>query len=174
MKKLLVATALLILGTAGTAAADRYHGNRGDHRDRVVTRDRGWNNQVVTRDRGWNNRDRRVVVRDRDRHVNRRPVYVNNGRYTFNNGRTFNYRRPLVNVQYTNYQYRPTLLVENYDTVPGYLWVAGTWQWSGYEWTWVNGHYEVDQNFDDNYAPASNYQYAPVSPVSNGYGHNCD
>ena len=43
---------------------------------------------------------------------------------------------------------RPTLLIENYETVPGYIWVQGNWQWNGYEWSWVNGHYEVDVNYD--------------------------
>lgn len=162
MKKLLAATALLILGTAGTAAADRHRGNRGDHRDhrdRVVTRDRGWNRPVV-RDRGV--RDR--VVRDR---VVRRPIYANNGRYHLHNGRTVVYRRPVVNVRYTDYRYRPTLLVENYETVPGYIWVAGNWQWSGYEWQWIDGHYEIDAS----YGYDDGYSYAPVS---SGYQHDCD
>lgn len=158
MRKLLIATALLILGTAGTAAADRYRGGRDHNRERVVVRDRGWNNH------------QRPVVRDRyvrDRHVShRRPVYNNNNRYTFHDGRTFTYRRPVINVRYTDYRYRPTLLVENYDTVPGYIWVAGNWQWTGYEWNWVSGHYQVDANYG-----YDNYQYAPIS---NGYAHDCD
>jgi hypothetical protein len=141
MKKLLVATALLILGTAGTAAADRYHGGRDNHRgERVVVRDRGQN-------RGWNNRGNRVVVRDRGWN-NRRPVYVSNNRYTFHGGRTVVYRRPYISQRYYNYRVRPTILVENYETVPGYVWVAGNWNWNGYEWIWTNGHYEVDVNYD--------------------------
>lgn len=161
MKKLLVATALLILGTAGTAGADRYRGNRVDHRDHRDHRD--YRDRVVTRDRGWNNRTPQRVTRDR---VVRRPVYVNNGRYHLNN-RTVVYRRPVVNVRYTDYRYRPTLLVENYETVPGYIWVAGNWQWSGYEWQWIDGHYEIDAS----YGYDDGYSYAPVS---SGYQHDCD
>lgn len=157
MKKLLVATALLILGTAGTAAADRRGGRDGrdhDRRDRVTVRDRGnYNNHGNVRDRGYNRpvvRDRgynRTVVRDRGWN-NRRPVYVSNDRYHFHGGRSVVYRRPVIHQRYYDYRVRPTLLIENYETVPGYIWVQGSWQWSGYEWTWVNGHYEVDVNYD--------------------------
>ena len=150
MKKLLVATALLILGTAGTAAADRRGGRDNDRRDRVTTRDRGnYNNRGYVRDRGYNRpvvRDRgynRPVVRDRGWN-NRRPVYVSNNRYHFHGGRSVVYRRPVIHQRYYNYQVRPTILVENYVTVPGYVWVAGNWQWNGYEWTWITGRYEVD------------------------------
>jgi hypothetical protein len=62
----------------------------------------------------------------------------------------FNYRRPVIQYRYTNYRVRPQILVENYDTVPGYIWVAGQWQWNGYEWNWVSGHYAVDPNFQVN------------------------
>ncbi len=165
MRKLLIATALLILGTAGTAAADHRRGDnyRQDRRERVVVRGNNHSRPVV--------RDRYV----RDRYVShRRPVYVNNGRYTFHNGRTFTYRQPIVNVRYTNYRYRPTLLVENYENQPGYLWVAGNWQWSGYEWTWVNGHYEVDANYGYNDASYGYNDSYANAPVSNGYEHDCD
>jgi hypothetical protein len=38
----------------------------------------------------------------------------------------------------------------------GYIWVAGQWQWSGYEWIWQPGHYEVDPNYTgDNYYQGS-------------------
>ncbi len=153
MRKLLIATLLLVLGTAGTAAADRHdRGHRG--RSHTTVRDRGWNNnhRPVVRDRHVRSSYNRSYNRgsyNRGRYVSqRRPVYVNNGRYHFHNGRSVVYRRPIVNVRYTNYAYRPSLLVENYETVPGYIWVAGNWQWNGYEWIWINGHYEVDVNYD--------------------------
>ena len=106
------------------------------------------------------------MVRDnyRYRNVDRRPIYVNNSRYVFNNGRTFHYRRPVINYRYTNYRVRPQLLVENYDTVPGYIWVSGRWNWTGYEWDWVAGHYEIDPSY--HYDDAYYYQ----SPVSD---HDC-
>jgi hypothetical protein len=138
MRKLLVATVLLILGSAGTAAADHYRGR--DYRDRSSYRDRSYDRRVV-RDRGYY----RPAVRER---YVRRPVYINNNRYTFHDGRTFHYRRPVIARRYYDYRYRPTVLIENYDTVPGYVWVAGNWNWNGYEWIWVSGHYEVDVNYD--------------------------
>ena len=149
MRKIILATALLILGTAGAASADRYRGGR-DNRTQVRD-NRG--TRVVRENRTYNNNNR-VVVRDNRRWSNdagwrnRRPVYVNNGRYTFHNGRTFYYRRPEIRYHYYNYRIRPTILVENYETVPGYVWVAGNWNWNGYEWLWVSGHYELDANYD--------------------------
>jgi hypothetical protein len=154
MRKIILATALLILGTAGAASADRYRGR--DGRDnRTVVRDNRGGRTVVRDNRGYDNRNynNRVVVRDRRWNNdagwrNRRPVYVNNNRYTFANGHTFYYRRPEIRYHYYNYRIRPSILVENYDTVPGYVWVAGNWNWNGYEWLWVSGHYEIDANYD--------------------------
>jgi hypothetical protein len=39
--------------------------------------------------------------------------------------------------------------------VTGYIWVAGQWQWNGYEWLWVSGHYAIDPNFQDYQADSS-------------------
>src|SRR4051812_19219943 len=32
-------------------------------------------------------------------------------------------------------EYRP------YPPAPGYVWVDGYWDWSGYDWTWANGYW---------------------------------
>jgi hypothetical protein len=32
------------------------------------------------------------------------------------------------------------------DAVP-YTWIAGHWDWNGYEWQWNAGHYEADPNY---------------------------
>ncbi len=182
MRKLIVATLLLILGTSATAMADRGRdrdSRRGDRRGYVQHDHRNnYTRPVVTRDR--------QVRRSYDY---RRPIYVNNGRYTFHNGRTFNYRRPVIQYRYTNYRTRPTLLVENYDTVPGYIWTAGSWQWNGYEWNWIAGHYDADTSYNhNNYSNYDNINYDNINyddtrydtgytnpvtyPVSNG--HDCD
>lgn len=130
--------------------ADRGRANNvRDHRgDRVVVRtnvnNRGvWNN----RDRGYNrgyNRGNRVV------HIERtRPVYRNNGFYF---GTTFRpYRRPVINVHYRDQYRRPALLIENMEPMEGYIWIQGNWNWNGYEWQWMPGHYEVDANYSSGY-----------------------
>lgn len=143
MRKLAIATLLVILGTSATAMADRDYrrGGRDNDRRGYVQRDRGWNNSNYRRDvrRDYRRDYRRDVRRDY-----RRPVYVNNGRYTFNDGRYYSYRRPIINRRYTSYSYRPQILIENYDPMPGYIWVQGNWSWNGYEWIWTSGHYAVD------------------------------
>lgn len=165
MRRIITLALLAIVATAGTAAADRYRGDRGRHEQRYRDHrhDRG---RVVVRDHRYN--DRRVVVRQprrviRDRvrnYIDYRPVYANNNRFTFRNGRTFYYQRPTIQYRYTDYRYRPQLLVENYETVPGYIWIAGRWDWNGYEWVWIGGHYQVDTNYgyDDAY-----YYNSPVA-----------
>ena len=158
MKKVLPLTALVLGLTGGVALADRGHGDhRGDHRSGAVVRDhRGsdrsnWRgNTVVVRDSNrsnWRDNNRgnwrggsRVVVRnspryyDNYRHSVRRPIYVS---------------RPVIRHRYYNYYQRPAVIFESYNTMPGYYWVAGQWQWSGAEWIWQPGHYEPDPNYID-------------------------
>ncbi|MDX2092599.1 MAG: hypothetical protein SFX73_32340 [Kofleriaceae bacterium] len=160
---LLALTALTLTG--GVAAADR-DGRRGgvrDHRDNRWSSQRhdGWRHN-----NGWRRDNTSVRVsryRDYDRsryrvvRVNRaRPVYRNNGFY-FAGGLYRPYVRPVFNVRYTNYYARPQPIVENYETVPGYIWIAGSWQWNGYQWNWVAGRYEVDTSYQDNYYDGSVY-----------------
>jgi len=155
MRRIITLTLLVLTATAGSAMADR--------------RDHGRNQRPVIRDhRNHNQRHvqpRREVRRDY-RYVDRRPVRVNNGRFVFNGGYTRTYTRPVIRHHYTNYRVRPQILVENYETVPGYIWVAGQWQWNGYQWTWVDGHYQPDQSYQySNFDNGSDYQniQAPVS-----------
>jgi hypothetical protein len=77
----------------------------------------------------------------------RAPIYVNNGRYVFHGGVSRTYVRPVIRHRYYDVRVRPTIVVENYDPVPGYLWVQGHWQWNGYEWTWASGYYAPDARF---------------------------
>ena len=134
MKRILLI--ILVLGvTAGVASADRGH-HRGHWK-----RGGGWSGGVrVTAPR--------VVVTPRyvtPRYVTpriqvvRRPIYV---------------QRPAIRYRYYNYYQRPSVIVENYPSRVGYYWVAGAWNWGGYEWIWTPGHYEPDPAYyDQNYDP---------------------
>jgi hypothetical protein len=31
--------------------------------------------------------------------------------------------------------------------MPGYVWIAGDWNWNGFEWNWTPGHYEIDASY---------------------------
>lgn len=145
MRKLAIATLLFILGTSATAMADRDRRGR-DGRSSYSQRS-NWNNHRRPVVRQNYRRDYRRDVRRDVRRDYRRPVYVNNGRYTFHDGRRFTYRRPVITRRYTSYAYRPQILIENYDPVPGYIWVQGHWNWNGYEWLWVSGHYAIDPSY---------------------------
>jgi hypothetical protein len=105
----------------------------------VVRDHRDWhNNTVVVRDRGNWHGGSRVIVRNQpyrhDYRVARRPIYVS---------------RPIIREHYYNYYRRPSLILESYGPRPGYYWVAGTWIWTGYEWSWQPGHYQPDPNYID-------------------------
>ena len=155
MRKIVTLALLICTATVGSAAADRYRGHdRGhDRGSRVVVRDN--RSHDYRRDnRSYDNR--RDFRRDnfrRDyrhvdyRYVDRRPVHYSNGYYNFNGGYRVAYHRPIITQRYYDYRIRPTLLVESCDTVPGYVWVSGNWNWNGYEWVWIGGHYVVDTNY---------------------------
>ncbi|MDB4958818.1 MAG: hypothetical protein JWO36_6387 [Myxococcales bacterium] len=174
-KSILILSALAL--SAGVAAADHGRGGeRGEHRQPVVQQrgnwngggggrtwngggrewngggrarewnggSRGWSGGVnVTPNRGYENR-RPVIVnrgfdRDRGERFERRPIYVN---------------RPAIGYRYYNYYQRPSLLVENYAPVVGYIWIEGAWNWGGSEWIWQPGHYEPDpaySGYDNTY-----------------------
>lgn len=117
-----------------------------DHRYR--DHDRGDRTRYRYRDRVRVDRYRDVRPRYR---YDRRPVYVNNGRFVFHGGIVRSYHRPVIKYRYYDYRYRPSLLVENYDPVPGYTWVQGQWTWNGYEWTWQSGYYAPDPSYSQSY-----------------------
>lgn len=136
MRRIILLSLVTIIATGGAAFADRYHHDayRGDHRagGGVTIRN--------PHDRVWTEREHRVY---------RRPVYAHNGYYQFRNGYRYSYARPVIHRRYFDYRVRPQIIVENYDTTPGYLWVPGQWQWNGYEWIWSAGYYAADPNIDD-------------------------
>jgi hypothetical protein len=167
MMKLLPLTALALSLSGGVALADHRGGDhRGSYEHRgasqVVVRDhRDWHgNGGYIRERhdvhgGWNGGGRVVFRNDGYRHdgyrndgyryVSRRPIYVS---------------RPIIRERYYNYYRRPALIVESYNTMPGYYWVAGTWTWDGAEWIWQPGHYEPDQSYvDPGYGPGYDSGY---------------
>jgi hypothetical protein len=63
------------------------------------------------------------------------------GRYVFPGGVVRVYHRPVIREHYRNRHVRPAIIVENYDPVPGYVWVAGSWTWGGSEWVWSPGYW---------------------------------
>lgn len=146
MRRILPLTLLALTLVGGVASADHYRGGRG----------RGGG--VVVRDhRGGGPVARPVVVRQR-RVVTRAPVYVSNGRYVFAGGVSRTYVRPVIRQRYFDVRVRPTLIVENYEPTPGYVWVTGHWQWNGYEWLWVSGYYAPDTRYRVWYDDGS-YEY---------------
>ena len=152
MLKFLPLTALALSLSGGVALADRG-GHRGasEHYDHnVVVRDhheRGGGAVVYRDHRGFDGRSRfdggarwngggRVYVRNEPRfqRIDRHPIFVS---------------RPVIRERYYNYYRRPALIVESYNTMPGYYWVAGRWTWDGYEWIWQPGHYQPDPSYID-------------------------
>ena len=101
-------------------------------------------------DNRWRGNDNRWRGDNRSRvRVERvRPTFRNN-RFYFSGGTYRTYNRPVIIVRSRDYYRRPALVVENYDAVPGYIWTAGQWNWNGYEWMWIAGHYDVDQSYND-------------------------
>ena len=168
MRRIITLTAMALGLSSGVALADRHQGgNLGDRSGGVVVRDhRG--GSVNTNRGSWNNRGSsnrsydRGYIRGNNRSYNRgynrpavtvarRPVFATNGRFYFGGNNYRTYQRPVINVRYRNYYQRPALIVEHYDPVPGYIWIAGQWQWNGYEWLWIDGHYDIDPAYDSGY-----------------------
>ena len=89
-------------------------------------------------------------------------VRVVNGRYVFPGGVVRVYKRPKIR-RYYDVHVRPTVIVEQYDPVPGYVWVSGGWSWGGAEWVWTPGYWSADVAY---VAPAP--PPPPTATVSGG------
>ena len=163
MRRILPISLLALVLTGGVASADRWRDrewrtdrrgqvwhNHGNAHGGVVVRD---HRRPVYRERYYGDR-----YRDRARYV-RRPVYVNNGRFVFRDGFSRRYVRPVIRQRYFDYRYRPQIIVEHHDPVPGYIWVQGHWNWNGYEWIWVSGHFAPDPSYQYDYNSSYNYDY---------------
>ena len=158
MKRIILALACVGLA-GGVASADHWHGGgrgewHGGNRGNVVVRDHRWEGGVhVSGGYHGGYRYERPVYNSGYRYnYVRRPIYV---------------ERPIIRQRYYDYRYRPQVIVENYGARPGYYWVNGAWQWSGYEWIWAPGHYEPDPNYVD---PAYGYDPGYSTGVSVGVG----
>jgi hypothetical protein len=139
MRRIILALLVLCV-LAGVAAADRRHVR--DHRGGVYQR----HSYVQPRARAVYSRPHvysrpRYVVTPSVRYV-RKPIYV---------------QRPVIAVRYYNYYQRPALIAENYPPMTGYSWVPGRWDWNGYEWIWIAGHYEPDPNYTGYYDNSPTY-----------------
>lgn len=158
MKRILLVVAVLALA-GGIASADHRHrgywhqGGHAGHSGfsggvyvsapRVVVQPRYVAPRVYTE--GW------------VRPVVRRPIFM---------------PRPVVRVRYYNYYQRPTLVAENYPPMTGYYWVAGRWDWNGYEWIWAPGHYEPDPRYQDTTYYPQQDGYSQDGYPDDGCDHN--
>ena len=161
MKRIIISALVALTAFGGVAAADGYRGRSTHHAQGGVTvspsrgqysqrghysqrsyprgtyQQRGHYQQAPRYNYGRYDRgryDRGRYVSRPHAHVVRRPIYV---------------QRPVIRHRYYNYYQRPALIVENYAPMAGYYWVAGQWNWNGYEWIWMPGHYEPDPNYYD-------------------------
>ena len=160
MKRIII-TLLALATLGGVASADRGRGP-------VVRDHRTWSRptapvRTYTPQRNWGR------TYQQPRYSHSRPTYTFHGRSNYRVERHPIYvQRPTIRYRYYNYYQRPALIVENYPAMAGYYWVAGQWQWNGYEWMWQPGHYEPDPN-DDNGAYYDDGTYYDDGAPYNGY-----
>ncbi len=138
MRRTVIFSLLALVFAGGIAAADnhRSHGSWNNARGGVhVQRNYPRQGYRSTYRPAYRHRQPSVRVHVQPRvRVVRRPIYV---------------QRPVIRYRYYNYYQRPAIVVENQPPMAGYYWVAGQWQWNGYEWIWQPGHYEPDPNYVD-------------------------
>ena len=173
MRRIIFTTVVLML-VGGVAAADGHRGRSGgnhgggNHGGGSVVRDHrsgghggghnsGYRTPVRTQHDGYRQGGHQQGGHQqgghgyRQSHGDRRPVYSHNGRYTFHDGSVRSHSRPVTHDRHYDYRHRPQVIVQNYDPVPGYIWVQGQWSWSGYEWLWVDGYWTPDRSYYSNY-----------------------
>lgn len=127
MRRTIMFAMLCLTMLGGVAAADRYRGSSGrDHRGGVYVQPR--------QQQRFEYRQHRQSYSRPNYRYERRPVYV---------------QRPAIRYRYFNYYERPSVLAENYPAMTGYYWVAGHWDWNGYEWIWTPGYYQPDPQYYD-------------------------
>jgi hypothetical protein len=166
---------LMLLGSVATA--DRYRDGRGSHVQRHDSRPsyrQAQPHRVQPSQRYVQRHDSRPSYRQAQphrvqpsqRYVQPRQRYVQPRHYVQPRGvyrapmsvvrRPIYVQRPVIQYRYFNYAQRPAIIAESYPPMTGYIWVAGQWQWNGYEWIWQPGHYQPDPAYD-----AYGYPYAP-------------
>ncbi len=134
----------------------------------VVRDNRSYNRPVVRDNRAYSRPRYTGPVRANRRVIERRPLYVSNDRFTFHNGHTVVYTRPVIREHYYSYRTRPQIIVESYPSQDGYLWIGGGWNWDGREWLWGSGHYEADPSYGAYYDDGS-YDVELNVNVGGGY-----
>ena len=137
MRRTILTALITLTALGGVAAADHHRGGGIDLRDHrggvAVTPSRG--RYVAPRQSySYGRHYEQPRYRYSRAAYVRRPIYV---------------ARPHIAVRYYNYYQPPTVLAESYPAMPGYYWVAGHWDWNGYEWLWNPGHYEPDPSYVD-------------------------
>jgi hypothetical protein len=176
MKRIIPMALIALTLSGGIALADRDRGRGRDvshHSGGVVVNPtRGHDRVRYDNNRRYDNRRYDNRRYDRTVRVERsRPTFRNN-RFYFAGGNYQTYQRPVIRYRYRNYYQRPAVVVENIQPVSGYIWIAGNWQWDGYEWQWIAGHYEVDQSYSepyyDDYQEPVYYNNGYQSPSVNG------
>lgn len=182
--RLITLSLLAVTLWSGVAVADRDRDHRDDRHDRRDNRHDRRDDRHDRRDNARDHRDNRRdvrhdnrvrrqryrgTVRANRRAIQRRPLYNNNGRFTFHTGRTVVYTRPVIRERYYNVRVRPQVIVENYPSQDGYIWVTGQWSWSGSEWQWTGGHYEADPAYSNFYDDGSYEISAGYEADGDGY-----
>lgn len=154
--RMITLSLLALILSAAVAEADRY--DRRDRRDdrrgyRAVRDNRTYSRPIVRN--GYRRQRYAGPIRANRRVIDRRPIYVNNGAYVFHGGQRVVYRRPVIARRYYDVRVRPQVIVENYPSQNGYIWVSGNWSWNGGEWIWTGGHYAPDPSFTQFYDDGS-------------------
>lgn len=152
MRKIIALTAIALGLSGGVALADGRSSptsNVRDHRGGVSV---GLGTSFGTGSFGGNAHSFGGPNRSGTGYQGVAPVYANRGTFRFSGGFTRPLIRPRVNARYTSYNQRPAPVAQNYQSVAGYIWIAGQWQWNGYEWIWQDGHYEPDPAYSSSSA----------------------
>lgn len=146
MRRTLGIATIFCMLLGGAAYAGHGRGGGGHGGGGPVVRDHRSSGPVVVRRAP-------PPVRDHGRGP-RGHVRVSNGRYVFPGGVVRVYRRPVIRTHYYDVHVRPPVIVESYEPVSGYVWVAGNWTWGGGEWVWQPGYWAAAEE--------------PVVPVVSG------
>lgn len=162
MKRIILSSLVVLTALGGVAFADRRPDVR-DHRGGVVVQPTRPRYERPRNDRPRYDSRQRYESRPRNRYSYNRPVYTHRPAYRYVR-RPIYVRRPTIAVRYYNYYQRPALVAESYAAMPGYYWVAGQWNWSGYEWIWTPGHYEPDPNYSGYYSNSYDPTYYQANP----------
>jgi hypothetical protein len=153
MKRIILSALVALTALGGVASADRWHGQSTRHAQGGVV--------VTPSHRHY--QQGRVYYQQRPRVTYNRGYYVSRPTYRYVR-RPIYVQRPVIQYRYYNYAQRPTVIAENYQSMPGYYWVAGHWDWNGYEWIWNAGHYEPDPNAQGYYSNSYDSQYYSENP----------